>query len=96
MLDALLPPAIFGQQTQEQAPIVQDAIFECAQAYEARMALTNDPRQGTLALLDRLRDELDGAPVVGPAKQGARISRRRQKQLRRALDRIIEQGRSAA
>lgn len=96
MFDFLQPPAFIAEQTQERPPIASDTITECAAAYEARYAVTNDPKQGALALLERLRDDLDGSPLIAPAKQRERLSRRRQKQLRRALDLIIETGRSAA
>lgn len=72
-----------------------DAISQLALAYEARAEATGDARQGALALLERLRDELKGPAFRGPKKARQRISERQRKRLIRDLDRIIDESQAA-
>lgn len=88
------PPQLQSTVLQEREAQPADAISELALAYEARAQATGDARQGALALLERLRDEV-GPTFSGPKPSRRSVAARRVRQLQSDINRIISESKVA-
>lgn len=93
LFGAAEPPQLQSTVLQEREAQT-DAISELAMAYEARANATGDARQGALALLERLRDEV-GPRFTGPKPSKRSVAGRRVRDMERAIDRILQDGKAA-
>lgn len=94
LFGAAEPPQLQSIVLQEREAQPSDAISELALAYEARAQATGDARQGARALLERLRDDV-GPKFTGPKPSKRSVAGRRVRDMERAIDRILQEGKAA-